>query len=568
MDKPEETSPLLYPPFVYRLLFKLLQFSLNGDADDLMKDVKTSELDRWDKDFKVGCSRNTLLKIMGRPNKGNESITDRTLDAPSAFLLQRLTMPGRDEPFNAEDLKGERFGSDYYKAFLFLLDCLKFPEEIVGTEQRTLIKSDTNRYFYKLDEDERNLINEQVIAVIKYNFVAEDEEEKQQSLSNFLNRLDSFDISFQRYFESNKPRGSKEEALRLGLFRVHDGILPSFFRGALKANLYIDIVIFDSWGDGLRAFVEDRVDAIIHNFATALTGRLMPDGGQISDLPTFFWPLFSSEGYALIAKKGVDFQADKSIQFISEVNTDMDLVARNWLTNKFPAINVEVINTPIIEHVERFLEDPAAGLLATNCINMISLLRDREKASQLRLLTQGAELGHRNFNGLICSPNLIANKPKAVRDLIYTLYRIQDYLLDEIIYNYASQRNTVGSLVLESTVSEDRDDQDEILAESITTFINNQTKSNLAPRETIDMYNAYNTFFTSPKLAYDAFLDSNHLGNRKVMQQYYEIALAQLERIPELKEEANYLRKMQGESLEESLKTAQENTIAMLGAYL
>lgn len=516
----DSKNPLLYKALPIRFLFKSLQFFVDGQKlDDLEKEPKTSELENWQKEFEVPCSRNTLLKMMGKPNLPGETITDRTLNHPAVFLLKKLPIGDQSQPFSKEEL--EEMGISSYKpkgAFRILLNSILLPEGVVNREDIKLIRSEENRYFYHENmQSDRELINRQVRAMIEYNFVAKTEEERSRIIESFQKDVGVIQPSFQRYFERTDFVRSMNRPLRVGFFRVLDGSLATFLKPVLRTSIDIDIVTIDKWGDGTSALDTYNLDAIIHAYPIALAGRIvqtdnngLPSAGS-DNIPYFFWPLFSFHGYALMARSDQNFKAAKNVALATELRTEFEPISLRYIEQNNPNAEVKLIDVPLSQHIAVAEGEDAPDYLFTNCINMAGIMGSGR--ADYKVIAQGKKLNYQNFNGIITSRETLNKRMSDIRQLAAVIYRIQNYFINELVERISSQNVMLGSLAV---VSEDINRDDALIAESVTAFIKAQLGVELDQIQALAILKEYDDYYFSPAMAFTAFvkylngLEENH----------------------------------------------------------
>ncbi|MCB0537325.1 MAG: hypothetical protein KDE33_07320 [Bacteroidetes bacterium] len=328
----------------------------------------------------------------------------------------------------------------------------------------------------------------------------------------------------------NSQIHSSKTKIRFGYFPNQDTILPFFFRHSYNRNLEVQFIKFDNWNDGLKAFKENKIDVALRDFATTVAFNSKMGNKH----PLFFYPLFSFNGYFIFAKQSkfkevaAKYRAtikkfpqwtdeakrelfeSKSNKIILEKGTDFEWALLNFCKGFGCDINKvkqNIVHWNTNDGDTEFMKDKYT-IHCTNPLNSSSLLKDKQIVS----IGHGDSLGeHHNFNGILCTIDFLNRNEDAVAQLIATWF------------------NDIVQLKRDLKKANNKaNDIDELLLPSLADFLNKEIPSTIKDTDLLRLFDGHNTFYETPKSAFDKFYKEILKDDCPMFQNYREIALTQL----------------------------------------
>jgi hypothetical protein len=349
------------------------------------------------------------------------------------------------------------------------------------------------------------------------------------------------DVSKEKVTELHRLIESKvhlsKTKIKFGVFPCQDTILPLFFEQSYNRNLDVEFVIFKNWNEGLNAFKSklNPIQVALHNFPTTVAYNSLID----SEYPLFFYPFFSFNGYGIFIKK--DAIKKVAIQFgqspystFSELYDDAkkELFETNKiLVEKFTDFEWAVLSfcrsldcdkSKVIANFENhntneakniFLKegDNNFNIYCTNPLNIVDLIRNTNNDS-IELIDHDKGLTeHHNFNGLICTIDFLSKNGDAVAEVISTWFNDIVRLNKEL-----KNSNSFTGMGYSKILPE------------LTDFLQKKIASNINNEDLIKIYNGHNTFYESPREAFNKFYYEVLTTGSNIFENNKEISLIQL----------------------------------------
>ena len=325
--------------------------------------------------------------------------------------------------------------------------------------------------------------------------------------------------------------------IKYGIFPCQDTILPLYFEQSYNRNLEVEFVTFNNWNEGLKAFQSksNPIHVALHNFPTTVAFNSLIG----SEHPLFFYPFFSFNGYGIfvkreaikkIAKKFKQSVTSTFAQLSEEAKKDLFetnkiLVERNtdfeWAVMSFcnsvncnkDKIVSNFINCNTNEAKGKFLDRKIKtyNIYCTNPINIFDLKRNAPK-NFIELISHDEGVAeHHNFNGLICTIDFLNKNGEAVAELIATWFNDIVRLKKEL-KNARTATSSKHNKILPT----------------LTEFLKQQIPSQIILDDLLNVYEGHNTFYETPKEAFNKFYQEVMKTDNKIFQNSKEISLIQL----------------------------------------
>lgn len=554
---------LLHHPFIYRLLFRCLQYVsvTKGDSEktDLKnfqllrkKTITTTDYENWKgKLAGGGISRGTFAKLSGFPADTSSKVALSTLDSSVLAIASQLPHPQDADTsilsFLNDNIEGDLIGIGNKKLstvlknsgdlFHLWMGTMLFPEEIIPDDYTNIERNVGHQYLSNYTKAEQDQIDLRVEFTIAYNFLIQNQAERSELIRVYDLKIDELykNSIFLHYKIRQKEKGDKP--FTLGVFPFQDTILPKFYEPVYQSELNIKIEEVTDWGAGINYLKSGQVDVLLGSYPLYLSGVEIDDKDNSLISPYLFWPLFSFSGYSIIVAKEKlgaqyqninpdwqdikDQQLLKGMKIIYEKGTDFEWAAHSILLKKLNIAedDLEVVNLPTNEGKKAFV-DGKADIYCTNCVQLFDLTSLPDFNNRFLILAFGKkDFQHDNFNGFIASDAFINENFKAFAELVNCWFNSIKHFQKEVIAPYLELQKTVGNIILKSA----NKPRINMVAESITTFINKQSGTNISVANLMQMYPLFDVFHPTPEVAIDAFLSDDHLEENKILQQYFEI---------------------------------------------
>lgn len=545
-----QTKASFYHPFLYKLLIKSLQYSIQGTFETLKSTPTTTILQKWatSRDNKilegnVHVSRNTLKKLLDFPDSKSIHIQKQILnEIAGAILTQWIVKKEGNYDLISENLTEileDRLkngtSSSLFKAYNKTFEDFISYMEILSNvpshfyDLNKLINEDD---CIKMTQRDKSHIKKLVRDTIKYNYT--DNEEKYELELKASIDQNFYTSSISDYF--TKKEKINIQTLRVGLPPYQDTILPYYFESDFNINLNINFIFYENWDDFIESFRNNEIDLCIHNFPAMLAANILLD--QTEYLPNFFYPLFSFSGYGVFIRKKRIYEilnllpteyksfSELSSEQISKVLNNVEIIIEcgsdfEWAIRKFVTYysidKYNLIDEDVNDGRRLFMSDKKGDLYCCNPPNMLKVL---EKEDEFELVWQGKDFDHENFNGIISNSEFVDNNLDTIAEFIHIWFKSITYF-NKIVASYTGNRLIIGSKAIQTGKGKEAN----FLAKSITEFINTQTGNQNKTMDLIPTYDIYNSFFENPKDSFNSFYSDNHLFNKKIKAVYKEIAL-------------------------------------------
>lgn len=433
-----------YHPFMYRYLFKNLQYLISESIENLEVDPKVSTLEDWSKsNVEFFLSRNTLQKVMGKPTSKSKGIAENTLNQITKYIF--YLWQEREIPLWSK-VESENLKKGEFREFMRISEFPDIPPDFVS------LSKNCDEDYQTLDDRKKFGINKLVIFSVKYNYATEVIKEELLSTNNNKYLLSN---SVVKYFES---RTKIDKKIKFGVFPCQDTILPFYFESDYNINLNVEFVKFESWSEGVNAFQEDEIQIALHSFPTVLAACK----SNTVFSPSFFYPLFSFSGYGLfIKRKFINKQIEhysnstnfndltkiqkkeilKNSRVLVEKGTDfewavIEFMKKNGLSND----DYEIIDYNTNEAKHHFVEGEKGDLYCTNPIHILDILGG-EEVNPFELIFIGDDFNHNNFNGIIATKDFVEQNFNVIGEIIHIWFKNIHYF-KSVIEKYSKKKRS------------------------------------------------------------------------------------------------------------------------------